>query len=105
METNDIDNMLIDLLPEYFLENRDLFPLDIDSIDKFREAYQCFRTFRRSSDSKALKVGVDETDVDILNRWKIVKAAKGSRPSHPMRQHYAQFDLLLGPFLRYTFTM
>ena len=70
-----------------------------------RERYQCFRSFRRASDTRALETKVDKDDVDIVNRWQTVEEAQGKRPSRPMRQHYAQFELLLGPFLRYTSMM
>ena len=64
-----------------------------------------FSNLSKTSDTRALEVAVRKDDVDIVNRWKTIEATQGSRPSRPMRQHYAQLELLLGPFLRYTLAM
>jgi hypothetical protein len=48
---------------------------------------------------------VAAADIDVVNRWKSVERADGNRPQRPMRQHYAELELLLGPFLRYTLAM
>ena len=61
-----------------------------------------FRSLRRSLDSHALNVKVSPTDIDIVNRWEGVEAAKGQRPGRAMIYHYADVILLLKPFLRYT---
>jgi hypothetical protein len=53
----------------------------------------------------AIKKKVGRTDIDVVNRWKSVKSADGNRQSHPMRQHYAELELLAGPFLWYTWAM
>ena len=44
-------------------------------------------------------------DIDVINRWKTVEAAKGKRPSRPMRQHYAEVGDLVNPFVRYSCAM
>ena len=97
--------MLLEVLKDCYLENRDLFPLDVTSAESLDQFYHCFRTFRKTSATRATNEAVTSTDVDIVNRWKTVESARGSIPSRPMRQHYAQLELLLGPFLRYTGAM
>ena len=97
--------MLIELLVSYYQEERGLFPADMDTEKKLRDSYQCFRVFRRTSDTRALENKVSESDMDILNRWKVVETTAGRVPGRSIRQHYAQLELLLGPFLRYTFVM
>jgi hypothetical protein len=62
-------------------------------------------TLWRSSDTRALKQKVAPSDIDVVNRWKALEQANGNRPNHPKRQHYAKLELLLGPFLCYTWTM
>ena len=79
--------------------------MDMDTEEKLRDSYQCFRTFRRTSDTRSLEKKVSESDMDIVNRWKDVETAAGRIPGRSMRQHYDQLELLLGPFLRYTFIM
>ena len=105
LESREIDDMLTELPINCYHEDRNLFAVDVDTEDKIRDNYQCFRTFRRTSDTRALEKKVSESDVDIVNRWKTLETAEGSRPGRPMRQHYAQLDLLMKPFLRYTFAM
>ena len=68
------------------------------------ESYKCFRTFRRTSDTRALEEKVDQTDIDIVNKWEHMGLMK-RKTAQPMRQHYAQFELLVKPFIRYTYAM
>lgn len=103
--TRDIDDMLHEVLIEIFEDDRNLFPIDITNTELVRRHYQCYRTFRRSSDTRAIEEEVEGLDVDIVNRWAKVERAKGKRPGHKMPIHYAQFELLLKPFLRYTSAM
>ena len=44
-------------------------------------------------------------DIDIVNRWRSVEAAKGKGPNLPMKRHYDDIQILLEPFLRYTKAM
>lgn len=112
----DIDQMLVSCLSFIYEKDKSLFPTDIrtfieqDEEDMrmvFERYYSCFRTFRRSSDSRALENRhmLHDEDIDIVNRWRRVEDAKGNRPSHVMKQHYADVDVLLKPFLRYTKVM
>lgn len=45
---------------------------------------------------------VNKLDIHIVNRWKIVETANGDKLDRSMRQHYAQLELLIEPFLQYT---
>ena len=103
--TKELDDMLHEVLIELFEEKRLLFPPDITSVEHVRKFYQCFRSFRRASDTRAIEQKVDSPAIDIVNRWRLVEAAAGKRPAFTMQQHYAQIDLLLKPFLRYTRAM
>jgi len=111
----DINNTLWDLLETIFEEDKSLFPSDIitkiEEADDIREGlsetYACFRTFRRTSDTRALnkKNELQNEDIDIVNRWRSVEAARGKGPNLPMKHHYADIQILLEPFLRYTKAM
>jgi hypothetical protein len=79
-----------------------LFPYTRTSKEEIEQNYHAFRSFRRSSDTRALNQGVKRDDIDIVNRWHQVERAAGNRPSFDMRHHYAQYELLIQPFLRYT---
>ena len=82
----DIDAMLHEVLGEIYESEPKLFPISITDVDSIPSSYQYFRTFRRSSNTRATEMGV----------------AGGKKPNLPMNQHYAQLELLVRPFLRYT---
>jgi hypothetical protein len=103
--TKDMTDSLVEILETLFETERALFPADIESKEKLRERYQAFRTFRKTSDTRATEMNVSSVDIDIVNRWQLVEGAKGRRPNMPMRLHYTQIDLIVKPFLRYTWLM
>ena len=103
--TRALDDCLHEILEELFDLNRELFPPVITTKEELKKRYQVFRTFRRTSDSRALEEKVGSDDIDVVNRWKSVERAKGARPTRTMRQHYADLSLLLKPFLRHTGSM
>ena len=102
MEPSELDEMLIELLTECQSENREFFPADMDTQQKIINSYQYFRPFKRTSDTRALENQFNESDIDIVNRGKTLDTANGKNPGRAMRQHYAQLDLLMKPFLQYT---
>jgi hypothetical protein len=103
--TKDMTGSLLEILEDLFDSDRHLFPPDITSKEILRDRYQAFRTFRKTSDTRAAEMEVSSSDVDIVNRWESVEKAQGRRAAMPMRLHYLQFDLCLKPFLRYTGSM
>jgi hypothetical protein len=64
-----MDNALHEVLEDLFETKRSLFPPTIASVNELRKLYQVFRSFRRSSDTRALVQRVVGTDIDIINRW------------------------------------
>jgi hypothetical protein len=100
--TRDMSDSLFEILDELYDSHRHLFPEDISTKDMLRERYQAFRTFRRTSDTRATEMGVSKADIDMVNRWESAERAKGKRQNMPMRMHYTQVELILQPFLRYT---
>lgn len=101
-KTFELDEMLIDVLEEIHQDDPHSFPPDILSREQLQQRYQCFRTFRRTSDSHALNCKIKKLDIQIVNRWSKVERAGGKLPSMEMQHHYAEFATLLEPFLRYT---
>ena len=82
-----------------------LFLTDVLSDEDVESLYNVFRSFRRGSDSQAISKGVSEIDIEVVNRWLKKEKAGGSRPHHSMKHHYADVNLLLDSFLRYTCAM
>jgi hypothetical protein len=105
MSTHALDDLLTDVLEELYEDTPQNFPLSITSKEEIVGNYQVFRSFRRSSDTRALEKKIAGSDIDIVNRWHRIEQAKGARPAFQMKEHYAQVELLLKPFLRYTSAM
>ena len=100
------NKILHELLEILFSINSSLFPKHISSFGDIRKAYHVFRSFRRGSDSRAISQNVSELDINSINRWAQKESAKGRKiPHKKLSQYYAQQDLLLNCFLRYTFAM
>ena len=97
-----VDDVLHEELTNIFHDKPNLFPPKIDTAEKIPFNYQCFRTFRRTSTTRATEMKVSETDVNIVNRWKLRSDDKSKKPKSGMHQHYTELSLLVGPFLRYT---
>jgi len=97
-----LNEMLWEALKNIYAENKVLFPKKIKDESELRNFYQCFRTFRRTSDTRALEQGVKKADIEIVNKWKSDENSKSNKPSLPMHLLYAQFNIFIGPFLRYT---
>jgi hypothetical protein len=105
MSTARLDGGLLEILEEIFDNKPNLFQGAVTCKEELGLAYQVFRSPRRTSDTRAIEQQVAKIDIEVVNRWKVVEGAQGNRPAHQMHQHYAQFDLLLKPFLRYTVAM
>jgi hypothetical protein len=103
--TAQANEILHELLCTLFDLDPSLFPSHVTSHADVKEKYHLFRSFRRASDSKAIAKGVNLLDIRVVNRWHKVEKAAGQRPSYDMSQHYAQIDLLVDCFLRYTGAM
>jgi hypothetical protein len=105
LNSSNIDQSMHEVLEELFTHQQDLFPSSIKTKEDIEENYHAFRSFRRSSDTRALNQGVRRDDINLVNRWHQIDKADGRRPSFDMRHHYAQYELLIDPFLRYTTAM
>ena len=104
LPTKDMDICLHELLVELYSSRPDMFPPTINSAEEIVENYKCFRSLRRTSNTRALDEKVDGTDIDIVNKWEQVNEKK-KKVSQSMKHHYAEFQLLIKPFLRYTSAM
>lgn len=105
LTTDALDKMLVDILEELFDYKHTLFPASVETKDDIVDMYQVYRSIRRSSDTRAIEKKVKDSDIDIVNRWQKAEKAQGNRPAFQMKQHYASVEILLEPFLRYTYAM
>jgi hypothetical protein len=100
-----LNDSLLEVLEDLFDTHRELFPASILDKETLRKRVQVYRTLRRTSDTQALEQKVSQSDINVINRWKALERADGNRPHCPMRQHYAELELLIGPFLLHTWNM
>ena len=84
--------------------NRSLFPPTVITLNGVFESYHCRRIFRRTSDTRSLEEKVSGTDIDLVNKWDQVGSQRKVL-GQSMKEHYAQFDILLKPFFTYTQSM
>ncbi len=85
-DPSDMNDALLEVLEDLFDNHQELFPASVSDKELLRQKYQAFQTLRRTSDTRALELGVAQPDIDLVNRWKTVKKADGTRPNRPMRQ-------------------
>ncbi len=100
-----MNELLLEVLEELFDTRQELFPASILDKEMLQQRVQIYQTLHRYSFTQALEQKVVQSDIDVVNPWKALERADGSRPNRPMRQHYAELELLIGPFLRYTLAM
>ena len=98
----ELNNMSSTLFEGIFEKEPQLFPPQFLKKEYARELYHCFRLFRRTLDTRAIEMSVSDKDIAVVNRWSLVEKRKDKKFSQPMKQHCAQFELLLGALLRYT---
>jgi hypothetical protein len=76
-----LNDAFLEILEDLFDMCRELFPASIEDKETLRKRIQAYRTFRHTSDSIAIDEGVNQVDIDVVNRWQTVEKAKGSRPN------------------------
>jgi hypothetical protein len=72
-----IDDTLHEVLEEIWGNHQYLYPATVSKKDDIRTSYQAFRSFRRSSATRAIEKRVSPNDIDVVNRWHAVDAAGG----------------------------
>jgi hypothetical protein len=96
-------DLLLKILEELFKSDIGLFPSDIVSEEILREwYYQVFRSFHRMSDTCAVEMNVGSTNRYIVNLWQLVEGAQGRWAVMPLHLHYPHIELILKPFIHYT---
>jgi DNA-binding XRE family transcriptional regulator len=75
-----------------------LIPPTVDVV----EEYGIDRSLRRGSLTHARNMGVSGSDLDLINRWRLVEKAQGRKPAMRMRDHYSDIRLLVPSLIRYS---
>ena len=93
--------MLWEIIEELYLENPINFLVSIEGVEDIREKFQTFRSMRRPSDSQALRKGICQADIYLVNRWAYDVKKKKKSSSH-LYITYAQQDILNNMYQQYS---
>jgi hypothetical protein len=63
-----IDESMLEVLEDFFVSNRDIFPTKIETIQDLQKAYQVLRTLQKTSDTQALEMRVSKDDSNVVNK-------------------------------------
>ena len=101
-----LDDILHRHLCKLFDNDKNLFPLTvIKGEEDIVTKYFVFRSFRRGWNTRAKEVGVEQPDLETVNRWRIKERAGANKPGGAIDHMYADLSMLVGPFLRYSSAM
>jgi hypothetical protein len=85
------ESWFFEILMEIQGTNKELI---LESVE-VAEDYGIRGSFRRGSDSEAIARGVDSSDIDAMNRWRIVERARGRWPVFSsMQEHYVDVRIV-----------
>jgi hypothetical protein len=103
--TTRANEMLHELLGLLLFQDPSLFPSHILLHDDILAKYHAYRSFKRASDSRVIAKEMAITDIWVVNCLQKVEKAQSQHPSYDTMQRYAQVNLLIYCFLRYTMVM
>jgi hypothetical protein len=66
------------------------------------EDFGISRSFRRGSTSTARVRGIDDKQVELINRWRKFEQARGRQPALPMKEHYSDIKILIPELVKYS---
>jgi hypothetical protein len=89
-------------LVEYLQAVKDTQPGVIPPEVDCGEHFGISRSFRRGATSAARARGVDDRQVELINRWRKVESAKGRHPSLPMIEHYSDIQALVPEMVKFS---
>jgi len=98
MKSLDVDLEFHEALEKVQTEHPQLIEQGLD----IRENFSIFRSLRRGSTSRATELKLDDTVVNLHNRWRTVDYLGGQRSSRSMRDYYTSIRLTRAARLEYT---
>ena len=105
LSSRDIDTLFHELLTEIFEMDSDIFPPTVTSLEEVIENCRVNRSLHRTANTRALEEKVVGEDINLVSKWEQKGGTEKELYAQPMKHHYVQFDLLLKPFMRYTYQM
>ena len=81
---------------------QDSHPTLLDQTIEIGEHFSIFRSLRKGSTARATDMEVDETAIDLHNRWRTLERTGGQRSTRSMRTYYNDLRLTLKTRLTYS---
>jgi hypothetical protein len=66
------------------------------------EDFGVSRSFRRGATSTARVRGVNDKQIDLINRWRKFEGARGRMPALPMQDHYSDIKILIPEMVKFS---
>ena len=96
---------LNDELHEMLERLRTRSPAVIPSEIVIAESFNVRRSFRRGATTRAKEQGVNESTIELNNRWRKVQHSQGNIPRLPMSQLYTEISQALTSKLRFSYSL
>jgi hypothetical protein len=98
ISSNWIEMEILDRLHEIQTTNPEIISQDVNVYEDFGIS----RSFRRGATTQARNKGVQENDIDAMNRWRSTEQAKGRKPRLKMQDHYSDIQQMVPTLLRFS---
>jgi hypothetical protein len=92
---------VLDHLHTIQCQKPEIIPKDVNVY----EEYGIFRSFRRGATTQARNQRVQENNINLINRWRQVKAAQGRRPKLRMQDHYSEIRQRVPSLLKFSLAL
>jgi hypothetical protein len=89
-------------LHSMLLKLQQIGEVNIPSSINIEERFNVYRSFRRGATTRAKEQGVDESTIEMNNRWRKWQNKQGSLPNLPMSQLYVELSQALTSKLRFS---
>jgi hypothetical protein len=86
VQLSEYEEIFYEILHEIQDQIPDLIGHDVD----IEQVYGFYRSFRQGAPPRAREVGVSQADIDLINRWRKIKKALGTKPSLSIRDQYTK---------------
>jgi hypothetical protein len=93
-----IEGRLVDQLQAIKESQPGVIPVEVDCAEQFGIS----RSFRRGATTAARARGVNDRQVELINRWQKVERAKGCHPSLPMIEHYSDIQGMVPEMVKFS---
>lgn len=96
--TGVIEGFLMEALQTIKNSQPGVIPEEVDCYEDFGVS----RSFRRGATSTARVRGVNDKQIDLINRWRKFEGARRRMPALPMQDHYSDIKILIPEMVKFS---